>query len=83
MGCVSTVQGALEGLAGVKRADVSLSDDQADVVYDTSSVSIKLMREAVVNAGYGISDHTAPKPYADATEDKSHKEAGENTDSED
>jgi copper chaperone CopZ len=49
--CKAKVQGALEGLQGVKSAQVSLSDAHATVEYDESQVTPEQMKAAVDDLG--------------------------------
>ena len=57
------MRSALEGLDGVENAKVSLSEDNAVVVFDSSKVTIAQMTEAVKAAGYGISGASDITPY--------------------
>lgn len=52
--CVRSVRAALQGLAGVRSAEVSLSGKKAVVSYDPGLVSVEKMREAVEAAGYEV-----------------------------
>lgn len=49
--CVQHVKEALEAVAGVKSADVSLKDKSAHVEHG-DSVTLTKLREAVTEAGY-------------------------------
>ncbi|MGB0775027.1 MAG: heavy-metal-associated domain-containing protein [Akkermansiaceae bacterium] len=51
MGCVKKVRSALEGVAGVSKAVVSMPD-KAVVTYDPSKVKTKDLIAAVKKAGY-------------------------------
>jgi mercuric ion binding protein len=46
------VKAALEGLKGVKKADVSFDKKQAVVTYDAAQVSVEKMIRAVGQAGF-------------------------------
>jgi len=55
-GCVAAVKAALESVAGVTRADVSLEKNLALVHYDPSRASKDDFRRVVEAAGYGIGE---------------------------
>jgi copper chaperone len=55
-GCVNSVHKVLTALPGVQSADVTLTPGQARVVYDTTRVDRAALVQAVVDAGYGVSD---------------------------
>lgn len=46
------MRGALEGLNGVKKAEVSFSEKRATVTYDPGKVSVDNMIQAVGQAGF-------------------------------
>ncbi len=50
--CVATVKKALDATKGVKRADVSLENRLATVVYENSQVTEKQIREAINKTGF-------------------------------
>lgn len=50
--CVKTVTKALEGLDGVKKAQVNLKRGLAKVTYDSDKVNVNGLIEVVVEAGY-------------------------------
>ena len=54
--CVMHVTQALEGLDGVKEANVSLDKGVAVVEYDDGKVDLVAMKEAVAETGYEIVD---------------------------
>jgi copper ion binding protein len=54
--CVMHVTQALEGLDGVKEANVSLDKGVAVVEYDEGKVDLAAMKEAVEETGYEIVD---------------------------
>jgi mercuric transport protein len=54
-GCVKGVKAALEKVAGVKTADVSLEKNEASVVYDKAKTSPDALVKAVEKAGYKCS----------------------------
>ena len=47
-----TVRRALEGLKGVKKAEVSFSEKRATVTYDPEKVSVDDLIQAVKRAGF-------------------------------
>ena len=53
-GCVAAVKAALESVAGVKNADVSLEKKEAVISYDPAQATKDEMKKAVENAGYGL-----------------------------
>jgi len=53
-GCVAAVKSALESVAGVETADVSLEKKEAVVTYDPEQATEAGLKNAVENAGYGI-----------------------------
>jgi copper chaperone CopZ len=52
------VRRALEGLKGVKKAEVSFSEKQAVVTYDPQQASVDDMIQAVKRAGFQASETT-------------------------
>ena len=52
MGCVNKVKTALENIAGVKRADVSLEQKQVTIQYDESDAVLEQFRQAIRTAGF-------------------------------
>lgn len=50
--CAVAVKKALTDTKGVKRADVSLEQKQATVVYEDSQVTEKQIREAIHKSGF-------------------------------
>ncbi len=53
-GCANTVKGALAGIEGVRRADVSLEQEQARLVLEDAG-SVDALVSAVWEAGYEAS----------------------------
>ncbi len=53
-GCANTVKGALAGIEGVRRADVSLEQEQARLVLEDAG-SVDDLVSAVQEAGYEAS----------------------------
>lgn len=53
--CAYAVRRALEGLDGVKRAEVSLGRGEARVQYDPQKVTVEAMIEAVNKVGFRAS----------------------------
>lgn len=52
--CQAAVTKALQGVAGVSRAEVDLERGEARVTYDPGRVSIENLRAAVEEAGYEV-----------------------------
>ncbi len=55
-GCVSSVQRVLTALPGVQRAEVSLTPGQAHVTYDPTRIDRAALVQAIVDAGFGVTD---------------------------
>jgi copper chaperone len=55
-GCVNSVQKVLTALPGVQSAEVTLTPGQARVVYDPARVDRGTMAQAVIDAGFGVSN---------------------------
>lgn len=53
-GCVKSVTGVLNEMAGVSEAEVSLEAKQARVVYDAAVVSPEELAAAVADAGFDV-----------------------------
>jgi copper chaperone len=52
--CKASVEGALQELTGVTKAEVNLEEGTVSVSYDESDVTIEGMHEAVEEQGYDI-----------------------------
>ncbi|PYZ98123.1 copper resistance protein CopZ [Alteribacter lacisalsi] len=50
--CKASVEGALNNLDGVKRAEVSLEEKQVTVEYDESSVDLATLKEEIDDQGF-------------------------------
>ncbi|HJH32233.1 MAG TPA: heavy metal translocating P-type ATPase [Methanosarcinaceae archaeon] len=61
MHCHKTVTNAISGLNGVESVDVSLGDNNATVVFDEKVIDLDSIKQAVVDAGYGVGDENAPE----------------------
>jgi copper chaperone len=55
-GCVNSVQKVLAALPGVQSVEVTLSPGQARVVVDPARVDRAALAQAVIDAGFGVSD---------------------------
>ena len=53
--CKNSIEGALQPLAGVSRATVSIEDRQVDVTWDESSTTRDEVVGAIREAGYEVS----------------------------
>jgi copper chaperone len=51
-GCVSSVTKALQAVAGVASADVSLERAEAKISYSPREVSVERLKAAIDDAGY-------------------------------
>lgn len=54
-GCVQSVKNALQRVAGVTDAQVSLSENKAQVTFDEQATNPATLAEAVSEAGYEAS----------------------------
>ena len=52
--CVSSVDGALEGVEGVAEANVNLATEKASVSFENGSVAPETLVDAVDRAGYEV-----------------------------
>lgn len=52
--CVSSIEGALNGVDGVCHSKVSLADKTVEVRYETAKVEVDQLREAIEDAGYQV-----------------------------
>lgn len=52
--CKSAVEGALEKLPGVEKAEVDLEAKTAEVTYEEGKVTLDQMKEAVEDQGYDV-----------------------------
>ncbi|MDO9221759.1 MAG: heavy metal-associated domain-containing protein [Thiobacillus sp.] len=55
-GCVNSVQNVLAALPGVQSVNVTLNPGQADVVYDASRITPAALTQAVIDAGFGVTN---------------------------
>ncbi|MDP1928101.1 MAG: heavy-metal-associated domain-containing protein [Thiobacillus sp.] len=55
-GCVNSVQNVLAALPGVQNVNVTLNPGQADVVYDASRITPAALMQAVIDAGFGVTN---------------------------
>ena len=53
-GCVKTVTQALQSVAGVESAQVSLADARATVRFDDTRTRPETVRQAVIDAGFDV-----------------------------
>ena len=51
-GCVASVKRVLEGLPGVKGAEVSLAEGRATIRYEAGTTSTAQFKQAVQDAGF-------------------------------
>ncbi len=54
LGCVRSVKGVLERVAGVQSVEVSLKDGTATVSFDPTLTRIETLKSAIVDAGYDV-----------------------------
>ena len=55
-GCVNSVKNVLAALPGVQNVDVTLNPGQANVEYDPARIAPAAMVQAVIDAGYGVTN---------------------------
>lgn len=55
-GCVNSVQNVLAALPGVQSVDVTLNPGQANVVYDPARIVPAALVQAVIDAGFGVTN---------------------------
>jgi len=55
-GCVNSVQKVLSAVPGVHSVEVTLTPGQARVAYDQARVDRAALVQAIVDAGFGVSD---------------------------
>ena len=53
-GCVRSVTNALNRTAGVKSAEVSLSENSARIGYDEKETNPDVLRKSILEAGYDV-----------------------------
>jgi len=53
-GCVTSITRVLQGMAGVRDADVKLDEGSARVTYDETTVTSTALRSAIEDAGYDV-----------------------------
>lgn len=56
MGCVNSVKTVLNNLAGVIQVEASLDPAQAIVQYDPAKTNVNLLKEAIIDAGFEVTD---------------------------
>lgn len=54
--CKTSIEGALNPLAGVDAASVSISDKEVTVTYDADAVGLDVIIEAIGDQGYKVAD---------------------------
>ena len=56
MGCVNSVKTVLNNLTGVTQVEASLDPAQAIVQYDPASTTVNLLKEAIIDAGFEVTE---------------------------
>jgi len=56
MGCVNSVKNVLKNQPGITAVDVTLEPAQATVQYDSATVSLDRLKEAILDAGFEVID---------------------------
>jgi copper chaperone len=52
--CKQAVEGALNKLTGVERAEVNLAEKNVTVWYDETGTTVEQMKEAIEDQGYDV-----------------------------
>ena len=52
--CQQAIEGALNGMEGVRSARVSVPDRTVEVDYDESALEIGAIKEAIIEQGYDV-----------------------------
>ena len=52
--CKSSIEGALGGLAGIERAEVSVDDRTVTVAYDETAVEMAQIRTTIEEQGFDV-----------------------------
>lgn len=52
--CVKAVQGAVEKVAGVSKAEVSLENKNVTVTFDESKTTTEAIKESIEGQGYDV-----------------------------
>lgn len=52
--CKQAVEGALNKLTGVERAEVNLAEKKVTVWYDETGATVEQMKEAIEDQGYDV-----------------------------
>jgi copper chaperone len=55
-GCVNSVKKVLAALPGVQNVEVTLEPGQANVEYDPAKIAPAALVQAIIDAGYGVTD---------------------------
>lgn len=53
-GCVNSVKGVLQKIPGVTSVDVSLEQNRATVIYDSSQAQFAQFKAAIEDAGFDV-----------------------------
>lgn len=54
--CKMSVEGALNKIEGVTKAEVNLDSGKVDVVYDESKVNLTVLQDAIEDQGYDVQE---------------------------
>ncbi|NIS81090.1 MAG: heavy metal translocating P-type ATPase [Anaerolineales bacterium] len=65
--CVSTVEGALRGVEGVKTANVNLATERANVFFTDGTIDLSKLVEAVFDVGYSVDLEQVTLPISGMT----------------
>ena len=53
-GCVSSIQGFVSELSGVKRVEINLATEKASIEYDPAQVKLDTIEKAIQEIGYKV-----------------------------
>lgn len=56
MGCVNSVKNILNNQPGIAAVDVTLEPAQATVQYDSATIGLDRLKEAIIDAGFEVVD---------------------------
>ena len=73
--CASAVEKSLSRTPGVQRAMVNFATEKATVDYLPAQASPTSLKEAVVNAGYGVTERTPDATAAERSAEIDHQKA--------
>lgn len=64
--CSRRVRAALAELTGIEKVDIRLGSRQVHITHDPDAIPVAELVNAIQNAGYGVSQDSAPSPVYQA-----------------